>query len=387
MNKCAKFKSDPLLLRPLPVTPQKPKEEMTEHEKEMDDMFDILLASPSRSHPAQSPSPSRRESIESPPPPPALAAKLGRRAVPGFEAVCGGSDAASMRVSVQNDIDSPDKIRNKDSPVKAAELSKKKLTFSSTNAANEDRISLSDFSAACSSSTADVATRKPVKSHHQQVVTKIREKFVTKQDGSGPPRGKPKSNNLKGSKAKRVSVIPENVFIETARGVAESGSGTETDQQPETSGVKDKRKRRRTKKAKQVVAAPVTAPAATSSKLKLTASHKSVKAVAGKKSAVKTSSKSLPTKSSAPKKAPTALAKPAALKSKAVKPAKAAVAKTKKSPAKSKSKETSGGGGKRRNMRSASSNARETRAQADWNWANVLLTHPEKIGKKVRAAS
>ena len=42
-------------------------------------------------------------------------------------------------------------------------------------------------------------------------------------------------------------------------------------------------------------------------------------------------------------------------------------------------------GKSRRNMRSNSSNARETRAQ-DWNWADVLLTHPEKKPKKQKAS-
>ena len=132
---------------------------MTEQEREMDDMFDSLLASPSRA--PTSPSKAEQESTSSkataaPPksrdrtPPKPKPSRKGsgakRRAdkmvarpdsALGFHGYHSETSSEALTVSVQNSVESPDKIRNKDSPVKAQELLRKnRLDGSETNCKN-----------------------------------------------------------------------------------------------------------------------------------------------------------------------------------------------------------------------------------------------------------
>ena len=125
----------------------------------MDDMFDSLLASPSRA--PTSPSKAEQESTSSkamaaPPksrdrtPPKPKPSRKGsgakRRAdkmvarpdsALGFHGYHSETSSEALTVSVQNSVESPDKIRNKDSPVKAQELLRKnRLDGSETNCKN-----------------------------------------------------------------------------------------------------------------------------------------------------------------------------------------------------------------------------------------------------------
>ena len=232
-----------------------PKRPMTEREKELDQQFDNLLASPSPNK------------------------TVGERAKIRRRDTTTERKSSSVQVSVH--MDTPEKIRNKDSPVKAAELAAKPPPCQlnkTKRCLNFQDVSLSHIN---TSPPTNISKRK---------TTKIREKFVTESD-------------LKC--AKRTSAIPENVFIETTRELSENDDEV-TLHLP---------KRRRTSAAKK------------------------------------------------PKK---------------VVPEKKMTARLKK-PNSGRTKEPA-----RRNMRSNSSNARETRAH-DWNWADILLSHPEKVAKRGKA--